>query len=92
MQYQEDSIENELYKNACAVYSLSIQESQLTFPNLDKSRSREIGLYTYQMALEFDRGHRSGTAEPHVKFQSHPATLIVLSLRPQDLTRFWKAS
>ena len=49
----------------------------MAFSNLVKSRSRAIGLKNDQMALEFDRRLRSITAEPAVKFQSHPTNSFI---------------
>ena len=56
--------------------------------NLVKSRSREIRLNNYQMALEFDRRVRSTTAEPPVKFQSNPLTLTI-DLAASRLDEIW---
>ena len=54
---------------------VSLKESQLAFSNLAKSLSRENGIYKYNIALKFDWRLHISTAEPPVKFQTHPATL-----------------
>ena len=69
---------------------VSLKESELAFPNLAKSRSREIDSISCQMALKFDRRLRSDTAETPVKFRSHPKILNT-NLAASRLDEIWES-
>ena len=68
---------------------VSLKESELTFSNLVKSRSRDIVLYNQNMALTFDMPLRISTAEPPVKFHSHPV-ILSMDLAASRLDEIWE--